>query len=165
MMYDASGRPAPPVRSDGTGVGVYARNVGIGRIESINTGHAAKMSRALVGRHGGGISAEIGGHPKADREKLVVGAEREFGAKDIVAPVIVSNKRLAAFGHPAHGPLKQARRPYDDRVLRKERALQAEAATDIVNNDAKPFQRFAEYIPRPRTVAWNALIARQGERS
>src|SRR6185436_9299298 len=109
----------------GAAVGVDRRGVGECRGDLAvddRRGVLAREQRRVEDRRdargeGREIRAEVGIGAHAHRKKLAVLVERELRDGDVVAPVGVGQKGLAAVGGPLHRPVELLRRPGDHHVL------------------------------------------------
>ena len=133
------------LRAAGAAIGVDRRGVGVDRVDlAIDIGDrvlARQQRRVKIRRHGGRegreISAEIGDRMDAQAGDLAARVEREFGMRDMVAPVRVREKRLGPIGSPFDRPVDLLRRPDADGLLGIDEDFRAEAAADIGRDDAK----------------------------
>ncbi len=71
------------------------------------------------------------------REEAAFDIERELGAGEMIARLVVDQEALGAGCDPAHRAAEPARREGDDAFLRIELALVAEAAADVGRDHAQ----------------------------
>ena len=77
---------------------------------------------------------------------MAIGIERELGPTEVIAPLVVRDETLGAARNPPHRTPQPARRPGDDRFLRIELALVAEAAADVGRDHAHRALGHAELL-------------------
>ncbi len=97
------------------------------------------LGQGVGGNHrteGGKIGAQVGADARAYGEKLSVVIERDFRLADVVAPVGVGEKRVAAIADPFHRPADLFCREQHQRLLRISDQLHTEAAADVVGHHA-----------------------------
>ena len=74
----------------------------------------------------------------AQREKPVLGIEREGGIDETAARLLVGEQAFGAFRHPFHRPADDFRCPERQRVFRQAAAAGPETAAHVVADHAKP---------------------------
>ncbi len=139
----------------------------------VNSPHARMQHWNVVGpgRHRGAeignirselreIGAEIAENVDAHGEEAAVLVERHLGGRHIVAPLSVADEMLGAIPDPAHRPTEQFRRFENERIFAMKDALGAEAAADVIGDDAHRFRPHVENLGGDRIAhAVHALAA------
>ncbi len=145
----AFGAPGAAIGIDRRGVGEIALHIGVG------LGHAVDAAEdAAAGERGyewgvyGQITAHIGGAGDAQGGDLAVLVERELAGGNHVAAMVVGEEAFGALGAPAHGTADLLSGDQHRRLLGIEEALHAEAAADILGDDAQLFRRDVEHHAR-----------------
>ena len=85
----------------------------------------------------GDVGAEIGERPHAEAQELPVGIQRQRRPGQMVACLGVAEKTLGAAAQPAHRQPQLARRPGHQDLLVIGEVLHAEAAAEVVREDAQ----------------------------
>ena len=83
------------------------------------------------------IGAEIGDDRDPQAEEMAAPVHGEFGAGEMVAPLVVADEALGAIRLPFHRALELARSPDRERVLGVDERLHAEAAADVGRDGAQ----------------------------
>ena len=120
------------------GVGEHALDLGMDRGRAVGVRQHARVQQG--GRDGpqvGDVGAEVGERAHAQAEELPVGIQRQRAAREMVARLRVAEKALAAPAQPAHRPPQPARGPGHEDLLMIGKILHAEAAAEIVGEDAE----------------------------
>ncbi len=149
---DHIGRLRPAGAAVGAGhhrVGQHRRRLGGDRRDHIGAGEHADV----VGRRSGiavgiVVGADVREVAHREGEEAAVRVERELGLGDVVAAMLVGLQTFAALGNPFHRPADEARRERSEHVFRIEPALHAEAAADILGDDAELGLRLLEHLRR-----------------
>ena len=120
------------VRAGRHGVGQHAFDVIVDRRHAISRGrhlgdHGERDHRRGADRH----RADVGEHLHAQRQDASLAIERERRRIVLVARHVRGEEFFAALGAPFHRAAELARRVADQRVLRREPGLHAEAAADV----------------------------------
>ena len=87
------------------------------------------------------IGAEIAEDVDPQRQKPALLVERHFGGRHVVAALRVADEMLAAVGEPAHRTPESPRRLENQRIFAIDHVLGAEAAADVLGDDAQLFRR------------------------
>ena len=82
------------------------------------------------------VAAHIGGAGDAQRKDVAILVERQFGLGSHIAAMIVAEEGFRAGANPARGAAELFRRDQHQRLLGIHEALHAEAAADVLGNDA-----------------------------
>src|SRR5271156_2654002 len=94
----------------------------------------AEWSKQLpIGRD---IRADARQHVHSYAKKFAVFVQRQLDIADIVAPMLVGHDDLGSFAAPFHRPVELFRSPQHETVIEVLPSLGAEAAADIVDDDA-----------------------------
>ena len=149
-------RPAGAAISAGRHrVGDHAADVEVDDRHAVDRGHdlGPEHQRNHRGRPDC-MAAEVCEHARAQGEDSALRVERERGSEVLVAAHVCGEKVLAAIGAPAHRAGELLRRVRDQRILRHEAGLHAEAAADLADHDAEKVrlrtERGAEQIASTR---------------
>ena len=133
------GTPGAAVRGHRRRVGVREARAGV---QGGNAVHAAHRDREVAGgdegAEGRAVGAEVGAVVEADREEVPVRVERDFAGERDRAPLEVAQEGFAARADPFHGAAELFRRQHRREVLRVGRAVDAEAAADVLGGDDDP---------------------------
>ncbi len=103
----------------------------------------------------GDIRAHGGEHAHAQREEASLGVERELGIGDGVARLLVGDECLRARRHPMHRTPDALRRDQQRGVFGIGRRLHAEAAADVIGDDAQALALEPEHA--------DELVAQHGD--
>ena len=131
------------LRAAGAAIGVDRRGVGVDPVDlAVDVGDpilSRQQRRVEICWHGGSerreIGAEIGGRVNAEPRYFAAGVQREFGVRNVVAPMRVGEKSLGAIGGPFHRPVDLLGRPYADGFIGVNEDLRAESAADVWRDD------------------------------
>ena len=153
-MVDQPFQQIGRLRTAGAAVGVHRLGVGEDALHPhIDRGRgvgADEHRRPRVGRDEGAVirqvGAEIGDRVHPQPEEAPVAVQRQPGAADMVAPMIVAEEALRPLRRPLHGPVQAARGEQADHVFRVVEQLHAEAAADVRGDDAELFLRQPEEL-------------------
>ncbi len=158
MMLTASANPGPRVTPTGVVLVSTARTRN--DIAGIAVDRALKV-RILVGLHparrAGHVGAEVGDAVHVQREEMALGIQRQGGVREVVASLMIAQKRLRSRGDPFHRPSGAAGRPQDQGVLGIGEILRAEAAADIRGDEANRCRIDAEGAGGDVAVAVDVL--------
>ena len=124
------------IREDG--VGEHPLDLGMDRGRAVGVREHARVEQG--GRDGaqiGDVGAEIGERPHAEAQELPVGIQRQRRPGQMVACLGVAEKALGAAAQPAHRQPQLARRPGHQDLLVIGEVLHAEAAAEVVREDAQ----------------------------
>ena len=149
---------------DGNGVGVDAANARVERVDVVAPSRHRGAEPGDVGREQREIGAEIAEDIDPERQKATIGVERHFGRRHIVAPLRVADEMLAAIGEPADRPSETLRRLENERIFAIDDGLGAEAAADVLGDDAQGIRGGILSIASAIS-ALNAVHALASERS
>ena len=139
------GPPGAAIGADRHGVGADALDVDVDRPDRIEAGHQVGRARRHEAAERRQVSADIGEDRNAQAEEAAFVVERQLGACDVVAALIVGDETFRAVLLPFHRPRNLAARPHHERVLGIDEGLHAKAAADIGRDQAQLVLRYFEH--------------------
>ncbi len=121
------------------GVGANALHVDGDRRRRVEAGDEIGRACGNERPHRREIGAEVCDQRNAQPEELALRIHRKFGAREVIAPLIIRNETLRAIGLPAYRPLELLGRPHHEHLLGIDERLHAEAAADVRRRDDAQF--------------------------
>ena len=131
------GPPGAAIGADRHGVGAHALDVDVDGADRIKAGHQIGRARRHEAAERRQVGADIGEDRNAQAEEAALGVERQLGARDVIAALIVGDETFRAILLPFHRPRDLAARPDHERMLGIDESLHAEAAADIGRDQAQ----------------------------
>src|SRR6202042_2276268 len=122
-----------------------ALDVDVDRPDRIETGYQIGPTRRHEAAERRQVRADIGQDRNAQAEEAAFAVERQLGARDVVAALIVGDETFRAVLLPFHRPRDLAARPDHERVLGINEGLHAKAAADIGRDQAQLVLRQFQY--------------------
>ena len=137
----AFGPPGAAIGVDRHGMRVDAAAARIKRGDVVGAGRHRGAEPGNIRAELREIGAEIAENVDAHGEEPAVRVERHFGRRQIVAPLRVAEEMLGAVRQPANRTPEPLRRFEDERIFAIHDGLGAEAAADVIGDDAQFVRR------------------------
>ena len=135
-------------------MGVDAAHARVERFDVVGARRHRRAEPGNIRRELREIGAEIAENVDAQGEKPALLVERHLGGGDVVAALRVADEMLGPVGLPAHGSPQAPRGFENERIFAIDEALGAEAAADVLGDDAQLVRRdlqhaFGDEIAQP----------------
>ena len=159
------------LRAAGAAIGVDRHGVRVDAAHAhederrpIDPGHHGAAEVRDVGPELRQVGAEIAQNVEAHRQEAVLAVERNLADRDVVAPLRIALKMVAAVGDPFHGPVQAPSGFRGERVFAVHEALRAKAAADVAGDDAHLLRRHLQDLLRQRVAQAVHALARGRDR-